>query len=95
VGDALLKRTASAIRNQLRAEDVIVRLGDDEFLCIMPGANLDSVRSRFRDIRKALIADREPCEMKAAFAMFEPDDTAAALVDRADKKARARRPIRL
>jgi diguanylate cyclase (GGDEF)-like protein len=92
-GDTLLAVAANAVRRQLRSDDVMVRLGGDELLCIMPGATLDAIRRRFREIRKALAADRQPCEMKAGFAMLGPNDTATVLIDRADIKTRGRRPL--
>lgn len=39
-GDAALKHTAEALRKVLRGQDVICRIGGDEFLAICPGSGL-------------------------------------------------------
>lgn len=44
VGDHCLRFLADVMRSCLRDRDVIVRLGGDEFLAVMPGANLEAAR---------------------------------------------------
>lgn len=44
VGDRCLKFLAEVMRTCLRKRDVIVRLGGDEFLALMPGATADAAR---------------------------------------------------
>jgi diguanylate cyclase (GGDEF)-like protein len=83
-GDAMLARTAAAIRSHLRTYDLIVRHGGDEFLCVLSGATLRHARKRFSAIRSDLATDPEPCEIKIGFAELGPDDNAADLIERAD-----------
>ena len=83
-GDALLARTAAAIRSHLRTYDLIVRHGGDEFLCVLSGATLRHARKRFSAIRADLAADPEPCEIKIGFAELRPYENAAELIERAD-----------
>jgi diguanylate cyclase (GGDEF)-like protein len=83
-GDALLQRVVRAIRGQLRSYDQIVRLGGDEFLCVMSGASIQEARKRFRSVQAALAADPSPCAIKVGFAALAPDDGAAELIARAD-----------
>jgi diguanylate cyclase (GGDEF)-like protein len=83
-GDALLQRAVAAIRGHLRSYDLIVRLGGDEFLCVMSATTIEDARQRFGAVQAALAADPEPCELKVGLAALQPQDSAADLIGRAD-----------
>ncbi|MEA2347122.1 MAG: diguanylate cyclase [Thermoleophilaceae bacterium] len=83
-GDALLQRVVAAIRHQLRSYDLIVRLGGDEFLCMLSGATIESARQRFTQISASLALGPDPCEVRVGFAALEPEDDASRLIRRAD-----------
>jgi diguanylate cyclase (GGDEF)-like protein len=83
-GDALLQRAVDGIRGHLRSYDLIVRIGGDEFLCVMSGATIKDAEQRFNVIQTALAADSEPCEVKVGFAELQAEDSAAELIRRAD-----------
>jgi diguanylate cyclase (GGDEF)-like protein len=83
-GDALLRRAVGAIRDHLRSYDVVVRIGGDEFVCVMSGATIDDARQRFDAVHAALAADPDPCEIKVGFAALMPEDSATELIERAD-----------
>jgi diguanylate cyclase (GGDEF)-like protein len=83
-GDALLRHAASAIRDHLRSYDVIVRIGGDEFMCVMSGATIEYAHQRFAAIQATLAADGYPCEIKVGFAALTDADTATDLIQRAD-----------
>jgi diguanylate cyclase (GGDEF)-like protein len=83
-GDALLQRAVHAIRGHLRSYDMVVRIGGDEFLCVMSGTTLEDARQRFDAVHAALAADPDPCEIKVGFAALAPQDSAAELIARAD-----------
>lgn len=53
-GDAALRRVAQALRKALRVQDVICRIGGDEFLVICPGAALTSVLACAERARRAV-----------------------------------------
>ncbi|HMJ95296.1 MAG TPA: GGDEF domain-containing protein [Thermoleophilaceae bacterium] len=91
-GDALLQRVVRAIRSHLRPYDSIVRLGGDEFLCVMSLTTVDDARRRFDAIQSGLAADSEPAQIKVGFSALEPDDVTADLVERADTDMLASRP---
>ena len=74
----------NAIRDQLRSYDLIVRIGGDEFMCVMSGATIDYAHQRFAAIQTKLAADRYPCEIKVGFAALTDADTAVDLIQRAD-----------
>ncbi len=83
-GDALLQHAVRGIREHLRSYDVIVRVGGDEFVCVMPGATIEEARQRFGAIHAGLAADPELCEIKVGFAQLAHGDSTAELIRRAD-----------
>lgn len=54
VGDTMLKQAALAIKSALRAEDVICRMGGDEFLVICPDTDLDAALVCAERVRQAM-----------------------------------------
>jgi diguanylate cyclase (GGDEF)-like protein len=83
-GDALLQRAVDGIRGHLRSYDVIVRIGGDEFLCVMSGATVEDAEHRFTVIQDRLSAGSDRCEIRVGFAALAPEDSAAELIRRAD-----------
>jgi diguanylate cyclase (GGDEF)-like protein len=83
-GDVLLQRAVRAMRGQVRSYDTIVRLGGDEFLCVMSGATLEDARRRFDAVQAALRRGPEPLELRVGFAALAPQDSGARLIERAD-----------
>jgi GGDEF domain-containing protein len=79
-----LQRALDGIRGHLRSYDLIVRIGGDEFLCVMSGATIKDAEHRFNVIQTALAANSDPCEIKVGFAALEAEDSAAELIRRAD-----------
>jgi diguanylate cyclase (GGDEF)-like protein len=82
-GDAVLRETAAALRRRLRAYDLVIRWGGDEFVCSLPGAGLEAAQRAIEDIQTELRA-RTGCTFSAGFAELGLDDDAESLVTRAD-----------
>jgi len=57
VGDAVLKDVAYVLRKQLRAFDLAYRLGGEEFLVLLPGADLQSAAELAERLREAVCTD--------------------------------------
>lgn len=53
-GDAALKEVAYALRKDLRAFELLYRIGGDELLLILPGADLDAARHVAEQARMAI-----------------------------------------
>jgi diguanylate cyclase (GGDEF)-like protein len=83
-GDALLQHAVRAIRRHLRSYDLIIRVGGDEFLCVMSGATIQDARQRFEAVQAGLAADVDPSEIKVGFAELAPEEGVAELIERAD-----------
>jgi diguanylate cyclase (GGDEF)-like protein len=53
-GDAVLRDVAYVLRKQLRAFDLVYRLGGEEFLVLLPGADLLETHARAERLRQAV-----------------------------------------
>ena len=53
-GDDLLRQAASILRNTFRSEDVVARIGGDEFGVLIPGADEEAAQNGMERIEKAL-----------------------------------------
>ncbi|MGH2900589.1 MAG: GGDEF domain-containing protein, partial [Solirubrobacteraceae bacterium] len=83
-GDELLSGVVRALRVHTRPYDLVIRLGDDEFLCAMSGVTPAAARTRLRSVRRELAAAPDPCDIKVGFAALSSGDTVDVLVRRAD-----------
>jgi diguanylate cyclase (GGDEF)-like protein len=90
-GDELLQRVVRAIRAHLRSYDLIVRLGGDEFLCVISGGAIEDARLRFDAVQAALAAHPDRCELRVGFAVLTAADSARELIGRADAELPAGR----
>lgn len=95
-GDALLPDVASAITSTMRAYDVVVRWGGDEFVCALSDATLEVASERIAAIQRALDARPSRPSISAGFAELDADDSLEAVIGRADKalyRAKANRGV--
>ena len=51
VGDQVLRELSAMLRQSVSAYDIVVRWGGDEFLLVLPGANLETARQVAEKIR--------------------------------------------
>lgn len=54
VGDAVLRDVAYVLRKQLRAFDLVYRLGGEEFLVLLPGSDVEHAEERAERLREAV-----------------------------------------
>lgn len=91
-GDQLLMRVTQAVRDHLRSYDIVVRLGGDEFLCVMSGTTIHAAQRRFDAVHAALAEPRpSACEITVGFSALEREDDATELIARADAELLRRR----
>jgi diguanylate cyclase (GGDEF)-like protein len=83
-GDRMLREVAQTLRENLRAEDLIVRYGGDEFVCVVSGLSLAMTTARFELVSTALRLAPEHGSVTVGFAELQPGDAREELVARAD-----------
>jgi diguanylate cyclase (GGDEF)-like protein len=83
-GDQVLRAVAAALLGGLRSYDLVVRYGGDEFLCGLPGSDLEGARRRL-DAVAGILADRNPsASVSMGLAELTDSDTLDLLIARAD-----------
>lgn len=91
IGDAVLVAFAAVCSQQLRSIDRLGRFGGEEFMLIMPGAELSQVPQMFNRLREAVAAlqvNGVPAEKRLTFSMgvaqLAQDDDLEKMTKRAD-----------
>lgn len=91
-GDEVLKYTASIMQNALRTSDVLCRWGGEEFMAIVPNADLEAARKLAERLRQALIAQppkglnlKRPVTVSIGVGSCPPACDLAALFHAADR----------
>jgi diguanylate cyclase (GGDEF)-like protein len=90
-GDQLLRGLASALRGGLRGQDLVLRYGGDEFVCVLPETAAEAATSKLQQIQQELAATG--IGFSVGVAQFERNDDVVSLLGRADAelyKAKAR-----
>ncbi len=81
-GDQLLRNVAAEMLKQLRDYDVVVRHGGDEFVCVLPGMNMEGAKAWTQRLHTALAAGRD-ATVSVGLALLENADSPDSLIDRA------------
>ena len=80
-GDRLLKRAAACWRGELRATDVLVRYGGEEFGVILPASQLEDAAMVLERLRESTPGQQS---VSAGVACWDGQETPDQLVGRAD-----------
>lgn len=83
-GDELLKSLATALNAGLRGQDLVMRYGGDEFVCILPDTAADSARAKLSWIQEE--AEKTGTSFSCGVAELERSDDVVSLLARADKE---------
>lgn len=90
-GDELLKRAANLLRTAFRAEDVVARIGGDEFVVLLPETDQETARTALQRVRELLIAHNRsfgepPLSISMGMATATPGDSLAEILRLADQR---------
>ncbi|MDJ0643419.1 MAG: GGDEF domain-containing protein [Erythrobacter sp.] len=90
VGDRVLRRLAEIALAQVRESDLVGRVGGEEFVWIVPGADENFTRIMAERLRQAIasgsaVGDSPAVTASVGFAELMQDDTGLTLFARADK----------
>jgi diguanylate cyclase (GGDEF)-like protein len=83
----------AAIRERVRAYDLVIRWGGDEFVCVLPDATGEEAERTVADIERQVRLRTRGRSVSTGLAGLEVTDTAGTLVDRADAALYARREV--
>jgi diguanylate cyclase (GGDEF)-like protein len=85
-GDRMLRHVVAHIRVDLRSDDLLIRIGGDEFLCALPDLTETDARNRLRQIAGSLAGSSQPVVIRTGFAQLTGSDTVNDLITRADQE---------
>jgi diguanylate cyclase (GGDEF)-like protein len=87
-GDLVLQEFARRLNKAIRASDVAVRLGGDEFMAVLsecPPDKVDVILSRLRTFQVEVGKDVIPVSSSRGWAVYESADSVRDLIGRADE----------
>jgi diguanylate cyclase (GGDEF)-like protein len=91
IGDVVLVQVGKALQQTLREVDLVGRWGGEEFLVILPDTDVPGARIVGERLRAGIEAlppfsggpERVTCSV--GLALFDPSDSTAGFIDRADQ----------
>jgi diguanylate cyclase (GGDEF)-like protein len=91
VGDVLLRDVVKDLRQLVRSYDVLVRVGGDEFVCVLPGVSVGQARQRFEALGSDPTAGPRARSVSVGLTALREGDGAPELIERAGRDLLAAR----
>jgi diguanylate cyclase (GGDEF)-like protein len=85
-GDRMLLTVATMLRAHLRAHDLVIRYGGDEFLCVVAGLEMEEAAKRLALVNVGLAHDPQHGAVTVGLAELRAGESAEDLVARADAR---------
>jgi diguanylate cyclase (GGDEF)-like protein len=82
-GDDLLVAVATLLQESVRKQDLIFRYGGDEFVCVLPGMEVDEADDKLRDVRATAVKGSTPFSF--GLTDLRPHDDLVSFLARADE----------
>jgi diguanylate cyclase (GGDEF)-like protein/PAS domain S-box-containing protein len=92
-GDEVLRRMAYFLSRYVRADESVIRIGGDEFVVLLEGADEQETRQVAERLRVEAL-DRAPVPFSLGYASRMPGETLQRLLDRADQALMEVRVVR-
>ena len=87
-GDGVLRQLSRLVSDYLRASDRLFRVGGEEFVLLLPGADIDGMQARMENLRRRIESNLrcqgETVTASIGAAAWQPGDTATSWLMRAD-----------
>jgi diguanylate cyclase (GGDEF)-like protein len=83
-GDRLIRGLAQALKEGLREQDLLIRYGGDEFVCVLPDTTAEAGAAKLRQIRKT--AAKAGIRFSLGLAELGRTDDVVSLLARADRE---------
>ena len=94
-GDLLLKYFGAELKKAIRSSDIAARTGQDEFMMLFPEGRPEQVPVtllRMADLEVELRGERIPVGFAAGWTAYQPGDSTAQFLDRAEQAVVADKP---
>lgn len=91
VGDIVLQKVADVLMKSVRKMDIVVRLGGDEFIVVLPNAGSKEAREVAKRFERNLAQNKvvevmnEPLSVSWGVSVFDGKESIEAAIDKADK----------
>lgn len=85
VGDSILLQFGQLVAEMIRQGDTVGRVGGDEFIWVLPQADLDQARRAAERLKLQVAAQMSPVTVSIGVTTWQSDEDATSLIARADK----------